>query len=168
MYQELIKQRRKDFDAAYDWAKGEAAALRTVGRAHSPPFRECGSPFLGVGRLRRNPAIGWIDDERRAPLEVAPWQPEGVVVARLGVVRLWRGVPLEGVGDQLVAEKGVSLLLELPGRVLDLRDLGIGQQFFVRPGHWTLQWRGAVVAPHAFEVWMTERRLRDFVRRGWP
>src|SRR4029450_7803998 len=115
--------------------------------ARPSPFRGCASPFLGVGRLGWNPAIRWIDDERRAPLEVARWQPEAVVVPRFGVARLWGRVPLDGVGHQLVAEKGVSLLLELSGRVLDLRDLGIGQQFFVCPGHWTLQWRGAVVAP---------------------
>ena len=31
-----------------------------------------------------------------------------------------------------------------------------------------MQWRRAVVGPHAFQVWLTERRLRDCVRGWWP
>jgi ribosome recycling factor len=47
MYQELIKQRRKDFDAVFDWAKSEAASIRT-GRANPDMVSDIIVDYMGT------------------------------------------------------------------------------------------------------------------------
>lgn len=47
MYQELIKQRRKDFDAAVDWAKSELGSIRT-GRANPDMVSDLVVDYMGT------------------------------------------------------------------------------------------------------------------------
>ena len=47
MYQELIKERRKDFDAAYEHAKSEVGAIRT-GRASPDMVSDIVTDYLGT------------------------------------------------------------------------------------------------------------------------
>lgn len=47
MYQELIKEKRKEFDAAVEWAKAEAGSIRT-GRANPDMVTELPVEYLGT------------------------------------------------------------------------------------------------------------------------
>ena len=124
--------------AKRDAALAQPAAVRAIGGMQLSSFGQGGPSLLRLGCLRRDPAVRRIDDERRPPFEAARRQPERIVVAGFGVVRLGGGVPEQRVGDQLVAEEGVAIQLELPSRLLQLFDFRVGERCLVRPGRRTL------------------------------
>lgn len=70
MHEQLIKERRKDFDAAIDWAKGEAGAIRT-GRANPDMVSEIIVDYMGTPlRIKEIAAIS--TPEPRSIL-IQPW-----------------------------------------------------------------------------------------------
>ncbi len=70
MYQELIKQRRKEFDAVTDWLKGEAAGIRT-GRANPDMVSDLIVDYMGTPlRIKEVAAIS--TPEPRSIL-IQPW-----------------------------------------------------------------------------------------------
>jgi len=70
MYQELIKQKRKEFDAAYDWAKSEISTIRT-GRANPDMVSDIQVDYLGTPlRIKELAAIS--TPEPRSIL-IQPW-----------------------------------------------------------------------------------------------
>jgi ribosome recycling factor len=70
MHEQLIKERRKDFDAAYDWAKGEAAGIRT-GRANPDMVTEIVVDYMGTP-LRIKEVAAVSTPEPRSIL-IQPW-----------------------------------------------------------------------------------------------
>ena len=70
MYQELIKQRRKDFDAAIDWAKSEAAGIRT-GRANPDLVSDIQVDYMGTPLKIKEVAAISTPDARS--ILIQPW-----------------------------------------------------------------------------------------------
>jgi ribosome recycling factor len=70
MYQELIKQRRKDFDAAFEWAKTEAAAIRT-GRANPDMVSDIPVDYMGTPLKIKELAA--ISSPEPRSLLIQPW-----------------------------------------------------------------------------------------------
>jgi ribosome recycling factor len=70
MYEQLIKERRKDFDAVIEWVKGEAAAIRT-GRANPDMVSDIVVEYMGTPlRIKEVAAIS--TPEPRTIL-IQPW-----------------------------------------------------------------------------------------------
>jgi ribosome recycling factor len=70
MYKELINQRKKDFDAVVEWAKGEIAGIRT-GRAHSSMVEDLVVDYMG-SKLRIKELATITTPEPRV-IFVQPW-----------------------------------------------------------------------------------------------
>ena len=150
-------RRREPRHAERDASFAQAPAPGSVGGIETPLLRGRGPPRLRFGRIRRDAPVRRIDDQRCPPLEVTRRQPERVVVAGLGVVRLRFLVAGNRVENQLVAEQSVAVLLELARRALHGRELGVREEFLVGPLRGTLERRGVVVRPGAREIGMAER-----------
>lgn len=70
MYQELIKQRRKDFDAIVEWAKSEAVAIRT-GRANPDMVSDLVVDYMGTPlRIKE---IAAISTPEHHTIVIQPW-----------------------------------------------------------------------------------------------
>ncbi len=74
-YQELIKQRKGDFNAAFEWAKNEVASIRT-GRAHSSLVEDIQVDYLG-SRLKVKELATITIPEPRA-LFIQPWDKQTI------------------------------------------------------------------------------------------
>ena len=74
-YQILIKQRRGDFDAAYEWVKGEVTSIRT-GRAHSSLVEDIQLEYLG-SKLRVKELATITAPEFRVLL-IQPWDKQAI------------------------------------------------------------------------------------------
>jgi ribosome recycling factor len=70
MYQELIKQRRKDFDAILEWAKTEAAAIRT-GRANPDMVSDLTVDYMGTPLHVKE--IAAISTPEHRTIVIQPW-----------------------------------------------------------------------------------------------
>lgn len=70
VYQELIKQRRKEFDAAFDWVKSEAGAIRT-GRANPDLVSDIQVDYLGTMLKIKEVAAITTPDPRS--ILIQPW-----------------------------------------------------------------------------------------------
>lgn len=70
MYKELISQRKKDFDAAVEHAKGEIASIRT-GRAHASMVEDIQVEYMG-SKLRLKEVATITTPEPRV-IFIQPW-----------------------------------------------------------------------------------------------
>jgi ribosome recycling factor len=70
MYKDLILQRKKDFDAAFEFAKTEAGAIRT-GRANSSLVEDIPVEYLG-SRLRIK-ELATINTPEPRTIMIQPW-----------------------------------------------------------------------------------------------
>ena len=70
MYKELINQRKKDFDGAVEWAKGEIAGIRT-GRARSSMVEDLVVDYMG-SKLRIKELAAITTPEPRV-IFIQPW-----------------------------------------------------------------------------------------------
>lgn len=70
MYQELIKQKRKDFDTAYDWLKSEIASIRT-GRANPDMVADIIVDYMGTPLKIKEVAA--ISTPEPRSLLIQPW-----------------------------------------------------------------------------------------------
>ena len=108
---------------------------------------------LRVRRARRNPPIGWIDDQRGPGVEITLDQPELVVVARSRIVRVDVGDARQGRQRQLIPEDGVEAARRHVGRGRpELGQLLVGQVALARPRRRPLERRGVVVRPDALQI----------------
>lgn len=74
-YQDLIKQRKKDFDAAFEFAKSEAAAIRT-GRASSALVEDVVVDYMG-SKLHIKELASITAPEARV-LMIQPWDKQAI------------------------------------------------------------------------------------------
>lgn len=70
MYQELIKARRKDFDAAFEWARSEAATIRT-GRANPDMVSDIVVDYMGTPLKIKE--IAAISTPEPRTIVIQPW-----------------------------------------------------------------------------------------------
>ena len=70
MYKDLINQRKKDFESAFEYAKSEVASIRT-GRAHSSMVEDLQTEYMG-SRSRVKELAGITVPEPRV-LYIQPW-----------------------------------------------------------------------------------------------
>ena len=75
MYQELIKARQKEFDAAVEWAKGEAGGIRT-GRANPDMVTELVIDYLGTPLKIKEVAAVSTPDPRS--ILIQPWDKQAL------------------------------------------------------------------------------------------
>jgi ribosome recycling factor len=75
MYQELIKERRKEFDAALEWAKNEAVSIRT-GRATPDLVTELTVDYLGTPLKVKEVAAVSTPDPRSVLIQ--PWDKQAL------------------------------------------------------------------------------------------
>lgn len=72
MYKDLIQQKKKDFEAAFEFAKTEAAGIRT-GRANPSLVEDLPAEYLG-SKLRLKELGGITTPEPRL-IVIQPWDP---------------------------------------------------------------------------------------------
>src|SRR3989344_9195630 len=70
MYQDIIKQRRGDFDAVFEWARSEVASIRT-GRANSAMVEDIQVEYMG-SKLRIKELATIMTPEPRM-ITIQPW-----------------------------------------------------------------------------------------------
>jgi ribosome recycling factor len=70
MYQELIKEKRKDFDAAYEWARGEVGSIRT-GRSNPDMVSDLVVDYMGTPLKIKEVAAITTPDPRS--ILIQPW-----------------------------------------------------------------------------------------------
>src|SRR3989344_5868169 len=75
MYKELINQRKKDFDAVFEFAKNEVATIRT-GRAHSSMVEDLVVDYMG-SKLRIK-ELATINTPEPRVIFIQPWD-KGVI-----------------------------------------------------------------------------------------
>jgi len=75
MYQELIKERRKEFDATLQWAQGEAGAIRT-GRANPDMVTDLVVDYLGTPLKIKEVAAVTTPTPRE--ILIQPWDKQAV------------------------------------------------------------------------------------------
>ena len=75
MYQDLIKQRRGDFDAAFEHARSEVASIRT-GRANSAMVEDIQVDYLG-SRLKIKELATIMTPEPRM-ITIQPWDKQAI------------------------------------------------------------------------------------------
>src|SRR3989344_6509899 len=75
MYQDIIKQRRGDFDAVFEWARSEVASIRT-GRANSAMVEDIQLEYMG-SKLRIKELATIMTPEPRM-ITIQPWD-KGVI-----------------------------------------------------------------------------------------
>ncbi len=81
-YQDLIQQRKKDFDAAFQWAQGEAANIRT-GRANPSLVEDISVDFYG-SKMRIKELATITAPEPRV-LVIQPWDKSALTVIEKGI-----------------------------------------------------------------------------------
>lgn len=74
-YQELIKQRRGDFDAAFEWARSEVASIRT-GRANSSMVEDVQVEYMG-SKLKIKELATIMTPEPRM-ITIQPWDKTAI------------------------------------------------------------------------------------------
>jgi ribosome recycling factor len=111
MYQELIAARRKDFDAAYDWAKGEATAIRT-GRASPDMVSDITVEYLGTPLKIKEVAAISTPDARS--ILIQPWDRAAVPVIE-------KAIRESSLGLAPVVD-GVSVRLTVPSLTQERRQ----------------------------------------------
>ena len=95
-------------------------------------------------------------------MPVASDEPELVVVAGAGIVRLRLRDAVQDRENEPVAELRVAVVLEdLRRELLELRDLRVGERLLAFPLLRPLQRRHRVVRPDALEVGVAVRRPLD-------
>lgn len=82
MYKELINQRRKDFDAVFEFARNEAASIRT-GRASSSLVEDIQVDYLG-SRLRIK-ELATINIPEPRMILIQPWDKGVIPVIEKGI-----------------------------------------------------------------------------------
>lgn len=82
MYKELIAQKKKDFDAAFDFAKNEAAAIRT-GRAHASMVEDITADYMGS--ILRVKELGAITTPEPRVLQIQPWDKGALAAIEKGI-----------------------------------------------------------------------------------
>ena len=96
---------------------------------------------------------GRIDDQRGSVVEVALDEPELIVVAGPGIVRVDVGDPGQGRQGQLIAEHGIEAVRRhVGGGGSERGKLLVGQAGLARPRRGPLERRGIVVRPDALQV----------------
>jgi ribosome recycling factor len=111
MYQELIKQRRKEFDAAFDWAKTEAGSIRT-GRANPDMVSDIVVDYMGTPlRIKELAAIS--TPEPRS-LQIQPWDKSALAAIE-------KAIRESSLGLAPVVD-GVSVRLTIPSLTQERRQ----------------------------------------------
>ncbi len=82
MYKDLIAQRKKDFDASLEFAKSEAASIRT-GRAHSSLVEDIPVEYLGSSLRIKELATITIPEPRS--ILIQPWDKQALAVIEKGI-----------------------------------------------------------------------------------
>ena len=82
MYQELIKQKRKDFDTAFEFAKSEAAGIRT-GRANPSMVEDIQIEYMGT-RLTIKEVATITTPEPRV-IMIQPWDKGALAGIEKGI-----------------------------------------------------------------------------------
>src|SRR3989344_9308608 len=82
MYKDLINQRKKDFDAAFEFAKTEAAAIRT-GRANPSLVEDVPVEYMG-SRLTVKELATITTPEPRVIL-IQPWDKSALPLIEKGI-----------------------------------------------------------------------------------
>lgn len=82
MYQDIIKQRKRDFDATYQWALGEVANIRT-GRANPSLVEDIRVDFYG-SKMRVKELATITAPEPRV-LVIQPWDKGALAVIEKGI-----------------------------------------------------------------------------------
>jgi len=77
MYKDLINQRKKDFESAFEFTKNEIASIRT-GRAHSSMVEDLRVDYMG-SKLRVKELAGITTPEPRV-LHIQPWDKNAIQV----------------------------------------------------------------------------------------
>ena len=77
MYKELITQRKKDFDAAFDFARNEIAGIRT-GRAHSSMVEDLMVEYMG-SKLRVK-ELATISTPEPRVIFIQPWDKGAILL----------------------------------------------------------------------------------------
>src|SRR3989338_9242889 len=75
MYQDIIKQRRGDFDAVFEWARSEVASIRT-GRANSAMVEDIQVDYVG-SRLKIKELATIMTPEPRM-ITIQPWDKAAI------------------------------------------------------------------------------------------
>ena len=81
-YKDLINQRKKDFEAAFEYSKNEAASIRT-GRAHSSMVEDIQVEYMG-SRLKVKELASIIVPEPRV-LYIQPWDKNALPMIEKGI-----------------------------------------------------------------------------------
>src|SRR5437773_1007748 len=82
MYKDLIQQRKRDFEAAFEFAKNEAAGIRT-GRASSSLVEDIQVDYLGT-KLRIKELGSILVPEPRVLL-IQPWDKGALAAIEKGI-----------------------------------------------------------------------------------
>lgn len=82
MYKDLINQRKKDFDAVFEFARNEAAVIRT-GRAHSSLVEDIQVDYLG-SRLRIK-ELATINIPEPRMILIQPWDKGAIPAIEKGI-----------------------------------------------------------------------------------
>lgn len=82
MYRELITQRKKDFEAAFEFAKNEVANIRT-GRAHASMVEDITADYMGT--MLRIKELGAITTPEPRVLQIQPWDKGALAAIEKGI-----------------------------------------------------------------------------------
>jgi ribosome recycling factor len=82
MYQELIKEKRPQFDAVYEWTKGELGAIRT-GRANPDMVSDIQVDYLGTPLRIKEVAAITAPSPRE--LLIQPWDKQALPAIEKGI-----------------------------------------------------------------------------------
>jgi ribosome recycling factor len=82
MYRELIAQKKKDFEAAFDFAKAEAANIRT-GRANASMVEDIMVDYMGS--MLRIKEVGAITIPEPRMIQIQPWDKAGLAAIEKGI-----------------------------------------------------------------------------------
>ncbi|MBX4211509.1 MAG: ribosome recycling factor [Candidatus Yanofskybacteria bacterium] len=103
MYKDLIAQRKKDFEAAFEFAKSEVASIRT-GRAHSSLVEDISVDYMGAKMTIKELASITVPEPRA--LMIQPWDKQAVQPIE-------KGIRESSLGLNPVVN-GTSIILNLP------------------------------------------------------
>ncbi|HEY4520700.1 MAG TPA: ribosome recycling factor [Candidatus Paceibacterota bacterium] len=77
MYKDIINQRKKEFDQVFEFAKNEAASIRT-GRANPSLVEDIQVEYMG-SRLKIKELAGISTPESRV-ITIQPWDPQALAI----------------------------------------------------------------------------------------
>lgn len=125
MYQEILKEKKKEFDAVLEWAKSEVSSIRT-GRANPDMVSEITVDYMGTPlRIKELGSIS-IPDARS--ILIQPWDKgalgaiEGAVRASsLGLSPVVDGVSVRLTIPPLIEERRKEYIKLLGGKVEEAR-----------------------------------------------